>query len=158
MRTYDFSPLFRSTVGFDRLFDLLDSGTRPDWPPYNIEKRGEDQYRISMALAGFGQDEIELVQQGNVLTVSGEKKTQTKNDGMLHQGLAFRNFKHSFNLADHVKVTSANLENGLLSVELVREVPEQLKPRRIEVGSTTATQYNQPRLADDQPELQRRAA
>jgi molecular chaperone IbpA len=158
MRSYDFSPLFRSTVGFDRLFDMLDNGTRPDWPPYNIEKQGEDQYRISMALAGFGPNEIDLVQQGNVLTVSGEKKTETKNEGMLHQGLAFRNFKHSFNLADHVKVTSANLENGLLSVELIREVPEQLKPRRIEVGSTIATQDSQPRLADDQPELQRKAA
>jgi molecular chaperone IbpA len=78
MRSYDFSPLFRSTVGFDRLFDMLDNGTRPDWPPYNIEKQGEDQYRISMALAGFGPNEIDLVQQGNVLTVSGEKKTETK--------------------------------------------------------------------------------
>lgn len=158
MRSYDFSPLFRSTVGFDRLFDMLDNGTRPDWPPYNIEKQAEDKYRISMALAGFGPNEIELVQQGNILTVSGQKKTETKNEGMLHQGLAFRNFKHSFNLADHVKVTSANLENGLLSVELVREVPEQLKPRRIEVGSMTATQNNQPRLADEQSELQRKAA
>ena len=113
MRTYDFSPLFRSTVGFDRLFDLLDNGARPGWPPYNIEKVGEDQYRISMALAGFGSDEIELIQQGNTLTVTGQKEIEpTRNEGMLHQGLAFRNFKHSFNLADHVKVASAKLENG----------------------------------------------
>jgi molecular chaperone IbpA len=158
MRTYDFSPLFRSTVGFDRLFDMLDNGARPDWPPYNIEKVDEDQYRISMALAGFGPNEIELIQQGNILTITGQKSNQTKNEGMLHQGLAFRNFKHSFNLADHVKVASAKLENGLLSVELVREIPEQLKPRRIELGSTIAPQDNQPRLADNQPEPQRKVA
>ena len=152
MRTYDFSPLFRTTVGFDRLFDMLDNGARPDWPPYNIERVGEDQYRISMALAGFGSNEIELIQQGNVLTVTGQKKVeQARNEGMLHQGLAFRNFKHPFNLADHVKVASAKLENGLLSVELVREIPEQLKPRRIELASTTGSQDNQPRLTDDQP-------
>jgi molecular chaperone IbpA len=159
MRTYDFSPLFRSTVGFDRLFDMLDNGARPDWPPYNIERVGEDQYRISMALAGFGSDEIELIQQGNILTVTGRKKAEeARNEGMLHQGMAFRNFKHSFNLADHVKVASAKLENGLLSVELVREIPEQLKPRRIELASTTASQDNQPRLTDDQPEPQRKVA
>jgi molecular chaperone IbpA len=158
MRTYDFSPLFRSTVGFDRLFDMLDNATRPDWPPYNIEKVREDQYRISMALAGFGPNEIELIQQGNTLTVTGQKKAKTSNEGMLHQGLAFRNFKHSFNLADHVKVASAKLENGLLSVELIREVPEELKPRRIELTSTVAPQDNQPRLADHQPEPQRKAA
>src|ERR1700759_2607035 len=159
MRTYDFSPLFRTTVGFDRLFDMLDNGARPDWPPYNIERVGKDQYRISMALAGFASNELELIQQGNTLTVTGQKKTeQPRNEGMLHQGLAFRNFKHSFNLADHVKVASATLENGLLSVELVREVPEQLKPRRIELGSTSVSQDNQPRLTDDQPELQRKVA
>ena len=152
MRTYDFSPLFRSTVGFDRLFDMLDNGARPDWPPYNIEKVREDQYQISMALAGFGPDEIELIQQGNTLTITGRKNAETSNEGMLHQGLAFRNFKHSFNLADHVKVASAKLENGLLSVELVREVPEQLKPRRIELTSTVAPQDNHPKLADHQPE------
>jgi molecular chaperone IbpA len=158
MRTYDFSPLFRSTVGFDRLFDMLDNGTRPDWPPYNIQKVKEDQYQISMALAGFGQNEIELIQEGNTLTVTGQKKTEASNEGMLHHGLAFRNFKHSFNLADHVKVASAKLENGLLSVELIREIPEQLKPRRIELASTTASQDNQPRLADQQPEPQRKVA
>ena len=159
MRTYDFSPLFRSTVGFDRLFDMLDNGPRPGWPPYNIEKVGEDQYRISMALAGFGSNEIELIQQGNTLTVTGQKEIEaTRNEGMLHQGLAFRNFKHSFNLADHVKVASAKLENGLLSVELIREVPEQLKPRRIELTSTVAFQDNQLRLADNQPEPQRKVA
>ena len=159
MRTYDFSPLFRSTVGFDRLFDMQDTGARPDWPPYNIECVGEDQYRISMALAGFGSNEIELIQQGNILAVTGQRKVeQTRNEGMLHQGLAFRNFKHSFNLADHVKVASAKLENGLLSVELIREIPEQLKPRRIELASTATSQDNQQRLTDDQSEPQRKVA
>lgn len=151
-QTYDFAPLFRSTVGFDRLFDLVDSGVRPDWPPYNIEKHGEDQYRISMAIAGFAPGEIELVQQGNTLLITGQKKTELKQQEMLHQGLASRSFKQTFNLADHVKVASADLENGLLVVELVREVPEQLRPRRIEVGSRTATltgQDNQKRLAQE---------
>lgn len=158
MRTYDFAPLFRSTVGFDRLFDMLDNGARPDWPPYNIEKVREDQYRISMAVAGFGANEIELIQQGNTLTVTGQKKSVTRTEGMLHQGLVFRDFKHSFNLADHVKVASAQLDNGLLSVELVREVPEQLKPRRIELASTIASQDNQPSPTENQPEPQRKVA
>lgn len=152
MRTYDFTPLFRSTVGFDRLFDMMDSSVRPDWPPYNIEKHGDDQYRISMAIAGFAPDEIELVQQGNTLLITGQRKTELKQQEMLHQGLASRSFKQTFNLADHVKVASADLENGLLVVGLVREVPEQLKPRRIELGSRTATltgQNNQPRLSQE---------
>jgi molecular chaperone IbpA len=163
MRTFDYSPLFRSTVGFDRLFDLIDSGARPDWPPYNIEKHGENEYRISMAIAGFGPEEIDLVQEGNTLTVSGEKRTSsdTRHE-MLHQGLAFRNFKQTFNLADHVKVESASINNGLLSVQLVREIPEQLKPRRIKLGSAPTTisgQDNQPKLGgEQQPERQTRAA
>ena len=163
MRTLDYSPLFRSTVGFDRLFDLIDNGTRPDWPPYNIEKRGENEYRISMAIAGFGPEEIELVQEGNTLTVTGEKRTgPDSRHEMLHQGLAFRSFKQSFNLAAHVKVESAALDNGLLSVRLVREIPEQLKPRRIALGSTQATitsQDNQSKLGDgQQAERQTQAA
>jgi molecular chaperone IbpA len=145
MRTYDFAPLFRSTVGFDRLFDMLDNNTRPDWPPYNIERSGENQYSISMAVAGFGPNEIELIQQGNTLWVSGQKGAEQDHQEMLHRGLAFRNFKQSFSLADHVKVTAASLENGLLTVELMREVPEQLKPRRIEVVSPTATLSGQNR-------------
>jgi molecular chaperone IbpA len=151
MRTYDFAPLFRSTVGFDRLFDMLDNSARPDWPPYNIERVGENDYRISMAIAGFGPHEIDLTQQGNTLIVSGQKKAEQDNREMLHQGLAYRSFKQTFNLADHVKVTKANLEHGLLSVELAREIPEQLKPRRIEIGAPTgrlADQNNQPRLAE----------
>jgi len=162
MRTYDFTPLFRSTVGFDRLFDTLENGARPNWPPYNIERRDEDRYRISMAIAGFGLDDIELTQQGNVLVVSGRKTMeQDHRHEMLHQGLAFRNFKQTFNLADHVKVTAADLENGLLSVELTREVPEQLKPRRIEIGSpggATVSQDNQPKLIDQHSEQHSKAA
>lgn len=143
MRAFDFAPLYRSTVGFDRLFDLLDSSARPDWPPYNIEKKNENEYRISMAIAGFGPDEVDLVQQGPSLLVSGQKKTEQDERQFLHQGLAFRSFKQTFSLADHVKVAGASLENGLLSIDLVREVPEQLKPRRIEISSTGRTHLKQ---------------
>lgn len=147
MRTFDFAPLYRSTVGFDRLFDMLDANAaRPDWPPYDIERKGENDYRITMAVAGFGRDDIELTQHGNTLLVSGQKKTQEKGREMLHQGIASRSFKLTFNLADHVRVVGADLENGLLAVELSREVPEQLKPRRIAIGSEEKTtgQDNKP--------------
>jgi molecular chaperone IbpA len=136
---YDFSPLYRSTVGFDRLFDMLDQATRVEpmtnWPPYNIEKLGEDQYRITMAVAGFSPDEIELVQKENTLFVSGQKHPEQEGVQTLHRGIANRSFKQSFNLADHVKVVGADLINGLLTVELKREVPEALKPRKIEIAS-----------------------
>jgi molecular chaperone IbpA len=146
MRTFDFTPLYRSTVGFDRLFDMLDSGIRSDWPPYDIEKFGDDEYRISMAVAGFAADEIELTQQGNSLLVSGAKaQAEDRADAFLHRGIANRNFKQSFSLADHVKVTDASLENGLLSISLTREVPEQLKPRRIAIGTTEAKPAGEPR-------------
>lgn len=137
MRTFDFTPLYRSTVGFDRLFDMLDSSIRPDWPPYDIEKVGDDEYRISMAVAGFAPDEIELTQEGNTLLVSGAKQqAENQKQAYLHRGIANRSFKQTFSLADHVKVTGATLENGLLSVQLLREVPEQLKPRRIAIGGS----------------------
>ncbi len=151
MKTPDFSPLFRATVGFDRLFDMLDASAtaRPDWPPYNIEKSADDQYRISMAIAGFAPEEIELTQQGSTLLVSGQKKaTDRAVRDYLHQGLAHRSFRQTFNLADHVKVTSANVEHGMLSIELAREIPEQLKPRRIEV-QTSAGQ----KLSESRPKL-----
>lgn len=135
MRTYDFTPFYRSTVGFDRLFDLLDSGARTDWPPYDIEKVGEDQYRISMAVAGFSSDEIDVTQQGSDLVVTGRKSSGNSDQDFLHRGLANRSFKQTFSLADHVSVTNAGLENGLLVIELVRELPEELKPRRIPIGS-----------------------
>jgi molecular chaperone IbpA len=140
MRTFDFTPLYRSTVGFDQLFDLLDNSIRPDWPPYDIEKLGEDKYRISMAVAGFSTDEIELTQEGTTLLVSGAKQqSEAQQQSYLHRGIANRAFKQTFSLADHVKVAGAVLENGLLQIELLREVPEQLKPRRISIGSGTVS-------------------
>ena len=139
MRTYDFSPLYRSTVGFDRLFDMLDQTGResaPNWPPYNIERISEDDYRITMALAGFAPDEIELVQKENTLFVGGHKNTdQEQGAEVLHRGIATRPFRQSFDLAEHVKVVGASFENGLLIVELKREVPEALKPRRIAIAA-----------------------
>ncbi len=140
MRTYDFSPLYRSTIGFDRLFDMLDQTARgespPNWPPYNIERTSEDDYRITMALAGFAPDEIELVQTENTLFVAGHKNTdQEQGAEVLHRGIATRSFRQSFNLAEHLKVVGAQFENGLLIVELKREVPEALKPRRIEIAT-----------------------
>jgi molecular chaperone IbpA len=122
-------------VGFDRLFDMLDTTVRSDWPPYDIEKVDDDKYRISMAVAGFSQDEIEITQEGISLVVTGRKDAVQNDKQMLHRGIANRSFKQVFSLADHVKVAGASLENGLLAIELVREVPEQLKPRRIEIGS-----------------------
>jgi molecular chaperone IbpA len=160
MRTFDFAPLYRSTVGFDRLFDALDAAAaRPDWPPYDIEKAGEDQYRITLAVAGFGPDEIELTQHGATLLVSGQRKSSEKGREILHHGIASRSFKLTFNLADHVKVSGAGLENGLLTVDLVREVPEILKPRRIEIGTgttSTVAQDNKPAAVEQSAE--RRAA
>lgn len=136
MRSSEFAPLFRSTVGFDRLFDMLENSVRTDWPPYNIEKVSDNEYRISMAIAGFGSDEVELTQTGAELTVIGQKTLDDASAQYLHRGMASRNFKQTFRLADHVKVSDARLENGLLSVQLVREVPEELKPRRIQITST----------------------
>ncbi len=152
MRTFDFSPLYRSTVGFDRLFDMLDQATRVEpmtnWPPYNIEKTGEDQYRITMAVAGFSTEEIELTQHENMLVVSGQKRPDPEGAQMLHRGIATRAFKQTFNLADHVKVTGASLDSGLLTVELKREVPEELKPRRIAITSGSG----QTAVAQDTPQ------
>jgi len=139
MRSFDLSPLYRSTVGFDRLFDMLDQTARleaaPNWPPYNVEKIADDQYRITMAVAGFGPDDIEIVQKENTLTVTGQKHPEQENAQFLHRGIATRNFKQNFNLADYVKVTGAGIENGLLTINLVREVPEEMKPRRIEIAT-----------------------
>ena len=139
MRTYDFSPLYRSTVGFDQLFNLLGQGVPSEgsnWPPYNVERISEDDYRITMALAGFSPDEIELVQKEDTLLVAGHKNAeQEQSSEILHRGIATRPFRQTFNLAQHVKVVSANFENGLLIIELKREVPEALKPRRIEIAA-----------------------
>ena len=136
MRSAEFAPLFRSTVGFDRLFDLLDNSVRTDWPPYNIEKVSDDNYRIAMAVAGFGPEEVDLIQHGAELIVTGQKKADEDGPEFLHRGLANRSFKQVFRLADHVKVAKASLQNGLLTVGLTREIPEEMKPRRIEIAST----------------------
>lgn len=133
MRTFDFTPYYRSTVGFDRLFDLLDKSVRSEWPPYNIERIDADKYRITMTIAGFAPNEVELVQHGGALLVTGQKVEQQGAE-ILHHGIP-SSFRQSFNLADHVKVAGANVEHGLLSIDLVREVPEEMKPRRIEIGS-----------------------
>lgn len=145
MRTYDFSPLYRSAVGFDRLANLLESAARTSqeggYPPYNIETTGENAYRIEIAVAGFSPDELNIEVKENLLTVSGKK---TANDDAatqrtyLHRGLAERDFERRFQLADYVIVTDANLSNGLLSIALKRELPEALKPRRIEIGTGSA--------------------
>jgi molecular chaperone IbpA len=134
MRTFDFTPYYRATVGFDRLFDMLENAVASDWPPYDIEKTGNDQYRITIAVAGFAPNELELVRQGATLLVSGQRG-EPKNQQALHRGIPNTSFKLSFNLADHLKVAGATLVNGLLAIDLVREVPEQTKPRRIEIAS-----------------------
>ena len=143
MKAYDVSPLFRSTVGFDRLIDMLDQASKVDqmtnWPPYNIEKLADDRYQITLALAGFGADEIELTQHDTSLLISGRKKDAADDRTYMHRGIAGRTFHHTFNLAEHVKVVGADLDNGLLAIDLFREVPEALKPRRIEIGATPSS-------------------
>jgi len=139
MRHYDFSPLYRSTVAFDRLAQLLDSvsGMEPEatYPPYNIERLGENQYRISMALAGFVEDELKIEVKEQTLTVKGEKKPDQTERHYLHRGIAARSFERRFQLADHVEVSGARLKDGLLDIDLVRNVPERLKPRSIPIGT-----------------------
>lgn len=137
--TLDFSPLFRTGIGFDRVFDALDSASRvqsfDNWPPYDIIKQGEDSYRIVMAVAGFDRDELMLTDRPNLLVVSGAKKGGAQECVYLHKGIAEREFERRFELADHVKVARASLQNGLLTIELQREVPEALKPRKIDIQS-----------------------
>jgi molecular chaperone IbpA len=144
MRPIDFTPLYRSTVGFDRLFNLLDSVSGVEqgltaYPPYNIERLGENEYQITMAVAGFGQDEIRVDVKEQTLTVAGEKKAEAKEREFLHRGIAARTFERRFQLADHVEVKGADLKDGLLHVDLVRNVPERLKPRTIAIGNGNAT-------------------
>ena len=147
MHTFDLTPLFRSTVGFDRMARLLDSATRVDeqavsYPPYNIEKLGEDDYRITMAVAGFGEDELDVTLREGTLIVTGKAEAKTTSENgtekaerkFLHRGIAQRAFERRFQLADHIQVSGARLENGLLHIELVREIPEAMKPRQIAIS------------------------
>ena len=145
MRTFNLAPLYRSTVGFDRLFSMLNQvpeldGTTPGYPPYNIERTGDNAYRISVAVAGFSEPELTIVAKENTLTIRGDKQTKTeeKNGEVLYQGIAARAFERVFQLADHVEVKGAHLENGLLHVDLTREVPEANKPRQIPIGNDRA--------------------
>lgn len=139
MQTFDLAPLYRSSVGFDRIASLLDSLTKadqgqPSYPPYNIELTGEDQYRISLAVAGFDQSDLEIEAEQNQLTVRG-KRPEKEEGKYLHRGIATRAFERRFQLADHVRVQSARYENGLLHIELLREVPEKMKPRTIAIST-----------------------
>ncbi len=139
MRHVDFSPLYRSTVGFDRLFSMLDQMAQPDngqtFPPYNIERTGENAYRITMAVAGFAEGDLSIEAKANVLRVAGAKGDEDKTDGaeVLYRGIASRAFERRFQLADHVEVKGASLENGLLHIDLTREIPEAMKARKIEI-------------------------
>ena len=146
MRTYDFSPLFRSTIGFDRLTNIMDTAMRQSeaaeaYPPYNIQKTGENAYCLTLAVAGFSEEELEIVSHDGNLVIEGRVKPNEENNEniFLHRGIAGRAFKRSFQLADHIKIVGANLSNGLLNVELVREIPEELKPKKIEISSSPKT-------------------
>ena len=142
MRHFDLTPLYRSTIGFDRLGSLLDTlasfeGDAPSYPPYNIERVGENEYRISMAVAGFGESDLAIEVKENTLSIRGEKRTEQEDTTFLHRGIASRTFERRFQLADHVVVKGAALENGLLHVDLVRELPEAMKPRTVPIATKT---------------------
>ena len=139
MRNLDLTPFFRSSIGFDKLTELFESTMREDsnisYPPYNIEKIDESHYCISMAVAGFGEDDLTITQQKNLLTVTGKLAQKNSNQVQyLYKGIANRAFEHKFSLADYMKITKADLENGLLSIELHREIPEEVKPKQIEIN------------------------
>jgi molecular chaperone IbpA len=138
MNRFDFTPYRRSTVGFDRLFDLLENQARAstgeNYPPFNIERRGEDAYRITLAVAGFRAEDLDITAQQNLLTIVGKKREETSDGEMLHVGIANRGFERRFELADFVRVEGADLADGLLVIDLVREVPEAMKPKKITVG------------------------
>lgn len=148
--TFDFAPLWRSTIGFDHLADLVDSTTRQasedNYPPYNIERSGEDQYRITLAVAGFGINDITVTAEQNVLAVEG-RKPETASREYLYQGIAARPFRRVFNLADYVQVKQAAFQDGLLIIDLLREIPEAMKPRRIQIASAPPAQIEQKKAA-----------
>jgi molecular chaperone IbpA len=138
MRTYDFSPLWRSSIGFDRLFDLAETAQRAggdNYPPYNIERLADDRYQISLAVAGFAPDDVSITAEQNVVTIEGSKTEKAERD-LLYRGISTRSFKRQFSLADYVQVKGAGFDNGLLKIELVREIPDAMKPRRIAIDGT----------------------
>jgi molecular chaperone IbpA len=143
MVNFDLSPLFRTTVGFDRLMDMVEHGlatakSETGYPPYNIEKAGEDRYRVTLAVAGFEREQLDIVVEKNQLTVTGQVGEQAEQETQfLHRGIGRRAFRHRFELADNMHIVGADLANGLLSIELKREVPEELKPRHIEIGTAS---------------------
>ncbi|WP_458072296.1 Hsp20 family protein [Rhodanobacter sp. BL-MT-08] len=152
MRTnLDFAPLYRSSVGFDRVFALLENASRAqvadNWPPFDTVKLNDDAYQITMAVAGFAENELDISMQPNLLIVSGERKVNDENVEYLHRGIANRAFTRRFELADHVHVTQAQLINGLLTIDLKREVPEAMKPRKIAIGATH--EVSQPKLVEN---------
>jgi molecular chaperone IbpA len=142
MRTYDFSPFSRSTIGFESLFDRLNNMQRPDsgesYPPYDIVRTGEDAFRISLAVAGFSPDDLNIMAQQNLLVVTGQKPSKGEQEEFLYQGISSRAFERRFDLAEHIEVEGAAFANGLLQIDLVRRVPEAMKPRRIEIGGGAA--------------------
>ncbi|MCO1333282.1 Hsp20 family protein [Microbulbifer sp. OS29] len=148
MRNFDFSPLYRSAIGFDRMANLLDAMSsseqkQPSYPPYDIELTGDDSYRITMAVAGFEQSELDIQVEQNRLLINGTKPGNDSQGNYLHRGIAARNFERRFQLADHVKVTGAKLVNGLLHVDLVREIPEAMKPRKIAISEDNMLRHTE---------------
>ncbi|MFG1192673.1 Hsp20 family protein [Xanthobacter flavus] len=155
---FDLSPLYRSSVGFDRILNSLENAGRfatiDAWPPYDIVKTGDDDYRIEMAVAGFTEDELTVTQEQNMLIVAGQKSGEDQSGRYLHRGIAARSFQRRFELADHVKVAGASLVNGLLTISLQREIPEEMKPRRIAIATTDGMAKGN----RDQPEPHKLAA
>ncbi|CAE6877644.1 Hsp20 family protein [Vibrio sp. B1FLJ16] len=145
MRNVDFSPLYRNAIGFDRLLNLMEAGSAKNssggYPPYNIEQKDEHNFRITMAVAGFAEEQLDLTQNENMLIVKGERKEE-ENKNYVYQGIAERDFERKFQLADYVKVTGASMENGLLHIDLVREIPEAMQPRKIAIGGGNLLENN----------------
>jgi molecular chaperone IbpA len=145
MLTYDLSPMFRNTVGFDRMQRLMDAATERtevNYPPYNIETDGKDAYRVTVAVAGFSENDLDVTFENETLAISGNKNDEVKAATLLHHGIAGRNFQLNFNLADHIRVNGASLDNGMLAVDLQREVPEELKQRKIDIRNQSVKSFN----------------
>lgn len=153
---FDLTPLFRTSIGFDRMAQLLDQANRidqtPSYPPYNIESIDDNHYRITLALAGFGDNDLEITSEQNTLTVKGKKDNDVEGK-FIHRGIANRSFERRFQLADHVKVKSANMNNGLLHIELEREIPEAMKPRTISIGTESKTLDQKPEIVKDKKDV-----